>query len=214
MKKKHYKQITPREAFRAIYIDFEGFMKDSPSLIGIACEYEFTQFVLSEPLYPAGEAKGLKGASLERVAQGLVARSNDEDRLIVGYSQLERNLLQEYGQVDVQQRYRDARMIGRRWINRVRRGEVVEWGLMDLLQFMGYEVPTHLAKGLVTKRLRGVLQGLEVNDGRYEELTPVQKAKWTKLLRYNRVDCLATRDLMLRAASEISVSEIMPKAEK
>jgi hypothetical protein len=214
VKKKNYKQIAPKEAFRAIYIDFEGFMKDSPSLIGIACEYEFKQVVLSEGLYPAAEAKGLETASLERIGQELLARSDDENRLIVGYSQLERKILWKYGSVDVQQRYRDARMIGRRWINRVHRGEVTEWGLMDLLQLMGYEVPTHLGKGLVTKRLRGVLRGLEVNAGRYEDLTPVQKAKWTKLLRYNRVDCLATRDLVMRAVSEISVSETAPKAEE
>ncbi|MFO7893703.1 MAG: hypothetical protein R6U63_08215 [Longimicrobiales bacterium] len=133
MKNKHYKQITPREAFRAMYIDFEGFKKGSPSLIGIACEYEFEQVVLSERLYPAAEAKGLKGASLERMGQELLGRSDDEDRLIVGYSQLERKLLRKYGQVDVQHRYRDARMIGRRWINRVRRRRIVHFSLRSRL---------------------------------------------------------------------------------
>jgi hypothetical protein len=109
--------------------------------------------------------------------------------------------------VEVGSKYRDARMIGRRWINSLHPGTVSEWGLADLLSFIGYDVPTHLGKGNAAKRIRDVSNGLAAKHGDYSRLTPVQKAKWTKLLEYNRIDCLGMRDLVLRAASEIAAAQ-------
>ena len=200
-----HRHISSNEAFRALYIDFEGFMEESPSLMGIACEYEFEQVVLDESLRGAADAKRLRLTTVQQVGRELEARAAREDRLIIGYSQHELQLLMTYGAIDIGARYRDARMTGRRWINRLHRGEVPSWSLLDLLQYMGYEAPTVLANGLVTKRLAAVRRGLQVQGGCYSALTPVQKAKWTKLLRYNRVDCLGMRDLVMRAAAELAI---------
>jgi hypothetical protein len=203
---KLFRQITTTEAYRAFYVDFEGFVKKAPALIGIASEYQFEQVVLTPDLEGAARAKNLRLTSLESIGEDVLRRSEAEDRLIVGYSQLERKLLWDHGGIDVGRRYRDARAIGRRWINRLHRRQVSDWSLTEMLKFIGYDPPRHMAKGLVTKRLRGVIRGLQVNGGDYAGLTPVQKAKWTKLLAYNRVDCLGMRDLTLRAASEIEAS--------
>jgi hypothetical protein len=98
-------------------------------------------------------------------------------------------------------------MIGRRWINRLHRGAVSEWRLADLLRFIGYDVPPHLGKGNAAKRIRDVRRGLAVREGDYSRLTGTQKAKWTKLLAYNRIDCLGMRDIVLLAASEVAASQ-------
>lgn len=195
------------EAFRAIYIDFEGLKEEPPSLIGIATEYHFRQVVLSPTLKGAADAKGLRFGAIDAVAGELVQQSEDEDRRIVGYSQFERQGLEEHGLVELGTRYRDARMIGRRWINRLHPGAVSEWRLVDLLRFIGYDVPRHLGKGNAAKRIRDVSGGLAVKQGDYSRLTGTQKGKWTKLLEYNRIDCLGMRDVVLRAASEITVDQ-------
>lgn len=63
---RHEKSIAPRDAFRAIYIDLEGFTDEPPALLGLACEFEFQQVVLHEPLRPAASAKDLRVRSLSR----------------------------------------------------------------------------------------------------------------------------------------------------
>ena len=38
-----------------------------------------------------------------------------------------------------------------------------------------------------------------IKRGSYEAITPVAKAKWTKLLSHNEWDCRGTRHVLLRA---------------
>jgi hypothetical protein len=205
VRKKVYKHITPTEAFRAVYVDFEGFAEKPPSLIGIVCEYEFYQVVLSEELRPAADYKGLRAQTVSEIGRELITRCQSENRLIVGYSQAELQEFECYGGLELGLLYRDARMIGRRWINRLHPGDVTEWRLKTLLEYIGYAASPHLGDGVVTTRLRSVLTGLARTQGDYARLTPTQKRKWTNLLQYNRIDCLGMRDLVMRASAEMSV---------
>jgi hypothetical protein len=97
MSRKRQKRISPVEAFRAIYIDFEGLKGEAPSLIGIATQYDFRQAVFAPALKGAADAEGLRFVTVEVVAQELVRWSDDENRLIVGYSQFERRELEQHG---------------------------------------------------------------------------------------------------------------------
>ena len=55
------------ESKTAIYIDFEGFMNKSPTLIGYCCEADFVQVVFDRALQSAALAKGLsQGATTIR----------------------------------------------------------------------------------------------------------------------------------------------------
>ena len=49
--------ITPEEAEKAIYIDFEGFIRSPPMLLGILIEDNFEQVVLLQSLTKAAIAK-------------------------------------------------------------------------------------------------------------------------------------------------------------
>ncbi|MEQ9455595.1 MAG: hypothetical protein RLN76_13515 [Phycisphaeraceae bacterium] len=60
--------------------------------------------------------------------------------------------------------------------------------LVDFMKLMKVRVPTIHAAGRSTKRLRDVLGQLERRDS-YAKLTPTCKAKWTKLIEHNRLDC-------------------------
>ena len=95
--------LTPIEAERAIYIDFEGTETDPPSFLGAAWADDagglrFVQYVLEPALWPAAEATaGVCGgvlvtadwrdlAELRRIAEA-------EDRRIIAWSDRERDEL-------------------------------------------------------------------------------------------------------------------------
>ena len=198
------RRISPEEAFRGVYIDFEGFQGEPPALLGRVSEYSFQQIVVDPDYRPVAYKSGCKYSEFSEAIENIVEMCRNESRVLVGFSRAEVHKIENYTDIDVRPLYRDAHKIGRRWINRLHRSTVDEWTFDQFMEFMGYEKPTHFGHQKVTHRLRGVRNGLRAR-GTYEELTAVQKAKWTKLLKYNRVDCLGMRDLVLRAASELSV---------
>ncbi len=197
------KRITPEEAIRAIYIDFEGFADESPAILGILCRYTFRQVVLDPRLERAASAKDLEMTSLNAVVEELLTKCRAEDRPLVPYTQYEKLVIRQHADVDVSPVYRDARKIARRWINAFHPdADLGERSLLNHLDFIGFERPTHLGSGVQTGRLRDVIAGLEAR-GSHQRLTAVQKGKWTKILNHNRIDCCGMRDLVLRAASEL-----------
>ena len=195
--------ISLDEARRAIYIDFEGFEDASPSLIGILIGESFEQVVFDPSLVLAAEAKGLPIESLQKCISRLQIQSSAESRLIIAYSQHEKNVILNYANVDLTGLYRDARKILKRWKNKYHRDLTIQgWGLKDFFTFMNYPRGTYLGERKTTSRLRAVADMLERRRA-YDLLTPVVKAKWTKLLEYNRIDCSGMRDLILHAMREL-----------
>lgn len=183
-------------------MDFEGFEDGAPVIVGCVVEYDFGQMVVDERFYPVTYPTGCKFREFSDVVEDVVARCRDESRVLVAFTRHELNVIEEYTSIDARPIYRDAHKIARRWINRA----VTDRTFDQFMEFLGYDKPTHFGDGKTTHRLRSVLKGLQARGkGSYEDLTRVQKAKWTKLLQYNRVDCLGMRDLVLRAASEIAV---------
>ncbi len=59
--KKQLSDITLAEAERTIYIDFEGFEKKAPHLIGVLIDDTYQSIVLEIDLTLAAEAKQLRG---------------------------------------------------------------------------------------------------------------------------------------------------------
>jgi hypothetical protein len=194
--------ISFDEARRAIYIDFEGFEDTSPSLIGILVGDSLEQVVLDHRLENAAKAKGLPMERLQECISRIQIRSSNESRLIIAYSQHEKNVILNYANVDLTGIYRDARKILKRWKNKYHRDLPIQgWGLKDFFTFVNYPRGAYLGERKTTSRLRAVADMLE-KRGAYELLTPVVKSKWTKLLEYNRIDCKGMRDLILHATGE------------
>lgn len=200
------KTITPKEAFRAVYLDFEGLMKDPPALAGWACEFDLTRVVLDQRLEPAARKRGLSVMNFEEFIDEVIARCEDEGRVIVGFSQAEKNTVDRYTSRDLSPFYRDARLIAKRWVNRLHPDAEVAWELKDLLEFIGFPWPRYLGEKKATKKIRYVREMLE-RKGSFEELTGTAKRHWTNLLTYNMIDCLGMRDLVMRAGAELAVAE-------
>jgi len=198
--------ITEKEAREAIYIDFEGFVDKSPTLVGVLIEGEFEQTVFDPRLSPAAEAKGLEMVALPDFVAEMVGLSLKKNRCIVAYSQHEKNLILQYSGIGLEDRYRDARKIAVRWKKWLYPKRKTEGnGLKDFLKFIDYPRGDYLGERKTTSRLSAVIGMLERRVN-YNELTSVVKAKWTKLLQHNKIDCTGMCALTLRAAKEIAAS--------
>jgi len=193
--------LTSEMVRRAIYIDFEGFMDKAPSLIGVAIGSKFYQAALDEGLRLAADAKKLPVRSGDHLVKDLLERAMRENRRIVAFSPCEKRICRKYYQLDLSPVYADANRIVRRWVAKTypelkRRPK----GLKAYLRLIGYERATCLGERQAAQRIRAV-RDMCLKRGSYEALTGCVKAKWTKLLEYNKIDVLGMRELCRRAVS-------------
>jgi hypothetical protein len=192
------KYLSLAAAERAIYIDFEGFTDQTPALIGILIDDQFEQVVLDPRLQQAAEVKHLRVVSLVAIIKEVVNRANSEKRQIVAYSQHEKNVVQRFADIDLTGPYRDARMIAMRWRRRPFETGNTDRTLKNYLKAIGFVRGAYLGDRLSTTRLVEVIKMLDERTA-YDKLTAVKKAKWTKLLSHNRIDCEGMKALVLYA---------------
>jgi hypothetical protein len=167
-------------------------------MVGTLVEGRFEQIVFDERLSAAAGHKGLRLIPFRQSGEELISQAEQEGRLLCAYSTHEQNMLKEHLGLDVADRTVNVRKLARGWHRRTWPDQPLpDWGLKTFLDFIGYPRPAHLGEQKTTHRLRGVLAGLE-RRGSYEALTPVQKAKWTRLLDHNRHDCLGMKALLDR----------------
>lgn len=194
--------LTPEMVRRAIYIDFEGFMDKEPSLLGVAIGSKFYQVALDEGLRLAAEAKKIPVRSGDQLVRDLLERAIREKRRIVAFSPCEKRISKKYYQLDLSPVYADANRIVKRWVVKaypeIRRRPK---SLKAYLKLIGYERATCLGERQAAQRIQAV-RGMCLKRGSYEALTGCVKAKWTKLLVYNKIDVLGMRELCRRAVSK------------
>ena len=196
--------ITTEEAERAVYIDVEMRVKEPPALIGVQIEDVLDQVVLDPRLAPAARRKGLSVFTFDEVIEGILKRCKREKRVLVAYSQHERELIFRFLGIDVGGLYRDAHKIVRRWKNKYHPDwDLEDNGLKAFLKAIGYERPAYLGESHAAQWL-GEVTDMLARVQRYADLTDKKKAAWTKLLHHNQIDCDGMRELVLLAASESS----------
>jgi hypothetical protein len=211
---------TPSEAEHAAYIDFEGTETDPPSLLGIlfsdGATLHFEQHVIEEALWPAADAKAveLNGHCRRSDPAKLAARLRElaqEGRTLIAYSTREEQALREFPPPDseIAASVVNALPWVRRWIRREYPNEEFErtpasgkYPLRKVVALIGYQFPPHLGTRKQAGRIRHVRSQLASNGGSYARITPVAKAKWTKLLEKNWHDCRALRELIVRIAAD------------
>jgi hypothetical protein len=193
--------LTSEMVKRAIYIDFEGFLGKAPSLIGVAIGSKFYQVALDEGLRLAAGAKKIPVRSGEDLVRDLLERAMREKRRIVAFSSCEKRICRDYYRLDLAPVYADANRVVKTWAARAypdlkRRPK----SLKAYLRLIGYPRAACLGERQAAQRIRAV-RGMCARRGSYDALTGCVKAKWTKLLEYNKVDVLGMRELCRRAVS-------------
>ena len=159
-------RISTAEAERAVYIDFEGIQDHPPALLGILVGEHLEQVVLDVELEAAAVAKQLRLALLLDEMNRLLDLCRREERLIVAYSQHEKNVVRDFAGLDLTGSYRDARMIAKRWKAIRHPAAPIEGrGLKDFLKFINYERGAYLGERKSTSRLEAVRAGLRTRNG-------------------------------------------------
>lgn len=109
--------LTPEEARRALYIDFEGRRGRPPVLLGCmrqpsrGPEPRVWQAVLDPALTALGEPDGLETLSLAGAIERIIARAEHKERLIVAWSEHELRVVGEACSPAILERF------GRRFVN-------------------------------------------------------------------------------------------------
>lgn len=135
-----------------------------------------------------------------------------EDRLLVEWSSHE-ELVVEDAELSPHQsavffkRTRDAKVSSKRWKNRFYRdvefkqnNRGIKNCLTNFMKLAG--MPAHTYLRPATARIRYVIAQIEKRDS-YDELTPVAKAKWTKLLSHNERDGVGTREVLVTECEDM-----------
>lgn len=231
-----YKQLlTPDEARRAIYIDFEGRKNEPPVLLG-SLYFEgrrtpdperlvFRHDIVDPTLAPLADAVEITGLHLYRcearsvatAIRDLVRRANNQKRPIVAWSQHEITRIQEADLSDdleavVQRWFRNGKETATKW----RTTRHPDWqlerdaaGRVDRLTHyldrIGYHVPPDHRGGRVGETIKSLRTSLERGKD-WEDLRETQRDRWAALLMHNYHDCNGMRTVVQRAADELAAS--------
>ncbi len=188
------KKISLAEAERAIYIDFEGFIKEAPALIGILVEDSFEQLVLDAKFSGAAAYKDpIQVKPGQLLVSDLLARSLNEERRIVAFSTLEKEQCMRWYGIDISQCYVNAKSVAGRWVRKVDPAARCRT-LKDFEIFTGYQRSRDTGYQKNTSCLNAALRDLE----RYGELrNPAPKKHWTNLRKHNRQDVEAMKHIVM-----------------
>ncbi len=128
---------------------------------------------------------------------------------IVAYSTAEKEILGSVLALDSREyegvSYLNMRKAASTWINKYKKKEFDELpplvkgasdyerrthpkSLASACRLINFDAPKDYAIGKTTTRFNAVISGLERHGGKYESLTPVQKAKATKAVKHNKFD--------------------------
>ena len=62
------------------------------------------------------------------------------------------------------------------------------WSLASVSRLFPVTIPAQYHPGQTSKRFKTVINALQLRNGEYSKLTPIQKAKATKALKHNLFD--------------------------
>ena len=201
-------QLTASEAARAICIDFEGTVRDPASFLGVFCEGVWEVSVLEEALHLAvvehtlGQLRPSRPVDTYRQIR---FRAMEEDRRVVAWSSRELDEIVACAELTVQEiewwrlHLINALPPAKAWAKRsgvaipvissTRGGSENKWSLSGFRRATGYpEISALYEPGKTASRIRTVRDQL-ARHGSHAAMTPVAKAKWTKVLTHNYHDC-------------------------
>lgn len=182
---------------RPIFVDVETDKSGHLYLVAVLDDGQLTQYVTDPRLTAAAEWSSLPCRSPAEICRQLAERATAEGRTLVGFSRHDLEVIRRCGDIDVS-RYVDANKVVGRWLWRNhpdRPASRCDNTLLDSYRALtGRRPPQGYGKGVTTRRLNAVIEGLQ-KRGAYEALTPVVKGKWTKVLGHNRFDVDALEEM-------------------
>lgn len=206
-------RLTPEDAHRALYIDFEGRKDHPPALLGctrrsrLGEEQPIWQATTDERFSDLATAQGMEAMSLADAVERILQRAERRDRRIVAWSQHELDVVRAHCPDKLDQfagRYVNARSVAVHWRNSCHGGRKPESNaLADYLRLIGYVVPVEAGKGRAGETLRILADAFDRGRGA-ADLTLNQRTRWRDLREHNRHDCVGMRRVCLIASREVA----------
>lgn len=206
-------RLTPEDALRALYIDFEGRKDQPPVLLGctrrsrLGEEQQIWQAVTDLRFAPLAQGDDIEAMTLSDAVERILQRAERRDRRIVAWSEHELDIVRKYCPDKLERfeiRYVNARAVAVHWRNRCHGGRRPSTNtLADYLTLIGYVVPPAAGVGRAGETIRILTAALE-KGRRVSELTPNQRRRWSDLREHNRHDCVGMRKVSLLAAREVA----------
>jgi hypothetical protein len=219
--------LTPEQAARAIYFDFEGCVKEAPSLLGWSFVQDdgaeqFCQQIVEGALssaartvpHTAGAVRCGRSTFHEAVTS-LVATAEGQDRLIVSWAHHDLDMIEQHVADHelferARLRFKNALPTAKRWRKSVHPDLELKrtWGGKNKLavycDLMDIRVPEKYGKNVAAKGIKAMRAAIGTY-GSYSQITPEGKAAkdaWKAVLGHNRLDCRNACDVVTRAAEE------------
>nr|WP_213394567.1 hypothetical protein [Yoonia sp.] len=196
------KKLTPKEAARAILLDYEGNKDKPPTLLGWLLDGVYQAWVI-EPVFSdcasRYRAKGTVALEHHKAVRELLSRAVTEDRLLISWSLHDLRMMQSVVDEDAQSLlshiHRNALDTVRPWYrNSVgqRQGPAT---LQFFAELVGYHVPVRYGPGVTGQSLRLLREQLAGGRG-YAELTDKAREGWQTVVKHNQQDLLAMKAVL------------------
>jgi hypothetical protein len=203
--------LSPSEAKRAIYIDFEGFENKEPTFVGVRIDGHFIQLIFDIDLDLAARSHNLKVVDGKSYLTSLIKKAETENRRIIGFSSHEKTVIKTFFHLDIDHLYADARFLAKYLRKTVLKNiDKKPRDLTSYLYALNYPKKDSAIKkttsriGSVKKML--LEKKLKYGQNAFEKCSPVVKAKWTKVLNHNDDDVNGMAFLVDHYISEISIN--------
>jgi hypothetical protein len=195
--------LTKEIARRGIYIDFECYRDEEPTLLGILLEGNFEQVVFLEDLKPAVRASNLEFAYLESAIADILDLATRECRRIITYSEYDLNKIKEYTNLgkNVEYFYTNARKIADIWQKEYLESKEINNSLKSVAEKIGKPYPKYLLKKNPTKIIRKIKKALS-REQEFAKLPDDAKKDWGNLLEYNRYDCWVMQEFLVHVSNQ------------
>ena len=208
-------RLTAEQADRAIYIDFEGMPKETPALLGVACEGKWQAKLFEDSLWPAARF-GVQGgtvvaADFTTTMDQLHIRAERENRVICAWSPHELDVLQdelahrtwllewfENHLINIKpqtKKFLNSRRIEVEPIINRRTGRVSRGHQAKVMKALDIHVPEEFGRGVAAKGISSTRAAIERRET-FARVTPAEKRKWRALLLHNRYDCIGMAAIM------------------
>ncbi len=210
-------RLTPAEARKALYIDFEGRKDTAPVLLGCAHRagkgakpwvWQAVTDPLFEPLTRIDD--DIELLLLPDAVERILQRAEANDRLIVAWSEHELDVVKEYCPQHLarfEPRFVNARTFAVYWRNAVHGGnKPATRDLPAYLALIKYALPEGAGPGRAGETIRLVCRALEKGQG-IDGLTDNQRQRWKQLRDHNLHDCHGMKKICVLAAEEIAARQ-------
>lgn len=209
-------QPTVDDWRRAIYIDFEGRLKDPPTFLGMCCEDNWQVQVLEPLLWQADEYGHPKGEVLSATPLNAFEVIRDgaigEGRMVVAWSSRELDAILETEGLSSREAnwWRKNLVDGKMHAKRMARELAIKIAprkstmsggenknsLASFMEATGYKVPAIHGPGNTAQRILYVRNQV-LKKGNFDAISPSAKTKWTNVLSHNYHDCVGLRHVMV-----------------